>query len=400
MITEAQQILIGKMMPVLNERERRFFLGAISDMIGFGGMRELSRLTGVTVNTIRNGRDEMRNLQLNPKGRGELVKSSTARVPGGGRKPIEEKNPQIWQQLYELMDGNNVKFPDEPLCWSTKGLRVLSSELENLGITMSHATMGKLLEQMGFTLMTPHQRFRPDEYGEGRDGRFRMISESAKRFLRENQPVVSLFLDTEVSRSINSLEQGLERTRGAQTNETAAGDEEFNLLMDLFQNWWLREGKNLFPDASEMMIGISGFRQENPVHSKWLPSFQAFADQNGVKLYIFQFPPGSYRWNQIRCQRTTSSGEETEDQMWRTVRATLQVVGAPVQRPAGETGERRESRYEAMVRMMTEEDQSESSEMNRAIRARILEKQKEARERAEAEAKIERWDFVITPKNT
>ena len=70
----------------LNEQQRRWYAGLEAKRLGHGGMRLISEITGLDVNTIRRGRRELEeNLQGRPIER--------VRVPGGGRKPLEKKIP-------------------------------------------------------------------------------------------------------------------------------------------------------------------------------------------------------------------------------------------------------------------------------------------------------------------
>ena len=51
-MTHEEEQFVGTMMPILDERQRRLFLGAYSKCIGYGGVKELSTLTGVSRTTI------------------------------------------------------------------------------------------------------------------------------------------------------------------------------------------------------------------------------------------------------------------------------------------------------------------------------------------------------------
>ncbi len=77
---------INLFMSRLNEQQRRWYAGLEAKHLGHGGMRLISQITGLDVNTIRRGRRELaENLQGRPRER--------VRVPGGGRKPLEKKSP-------------------------------------------------------------------------------------------------------------------------------------------------------------------------------------------------------------------------------------------------------------------------------------------------------------------
>jgi hypothetical protein len=68
----------------LDEQQRRWYVAVEAEKIGHGGTEYMSIVTGINVNTIRKGRQEMaNNLAGRPHDR--------IRVQGGGRKPVEKK---------------------------------------------------------------------------------------------------------------------------------------------------------------------------------------------------------------------------------------------------------------------------------------------------------------------
>lgn len=70
----------------LDEQQRRWYVAMEAQKLGHGGSKQLATITGINVNTIRKGRREMGNELVNrPDGR--------IRLEGGGRKPVEKKNP-------------------------------------------------------------------------------------------------------------------------------------------------------------------------------------------------------------------------------------------------------------------------------------------------------------------
>jgi hypothetical protein len=70
----------------MDEQQRRWYVGLESMKIGHGGDTLLSQITGLNVETIRRGRQELENdLQDRPPGR--------IRLEGAGRPPVEKKMP-------------------------------------------------------------------------------------------------------------------------------------------------------------------------------------------------------------------------------------------------------------------------------------------------------------------
>ena len=70
----------------MDEQQRRWYVGLESMKVGRGGDALLSQITGLNVETIRRGRQELENdLRDRPPER--------IRREGGGRVPVEKKTP-------------------------------------------------------------------------------------------------------------------------------------------------------------------------------------------------------------------------------------------------------------------------------------------------------------------
>ncbi len=74
----------------LDEQQRRWYAAVESAKIGHGGDRQLARITGLHVDTIRRGREELDDsLEGRPADR--------VRLPGGGRPALEKKVPRSFR---------------------------------------------------------------------------------------------------------------------------------------------------------------------------------------------------------------------------------------------------------------------------------------------------------------
>ncbi len=71
----------------LDEQQRRWYAAVESAKLGHGGDRAVSRITGLHVDTIRRGREELADsLEGRPADR--------VRLPGGGRPALEKSPPR------------------------------------------------------------------------------------------------------------------------------------------------------------------------------------------------------------------------------------------------------------------------------------------------------------------
>jgi hypothetical protein len=69
----------------LDEQQRRWYAALEARKLGRGGMTSMSQITGMSVDTIRRGRDE-----LDEELAGRPV--DRVRLPGGGRPPAEKNS--------------------------------------------------------------------------------------------------------------------------------------------------------------------------------------------------------------------------------------------------------------------------------------------------------------------
>ena len=83
-IVQAAHRQINVLLSQLNEVQRRWYGGSLSQQVGGPSDRELMRITGLDAKTIRRGRRELRNGLAGRVG-------TRQRRPGGGRPKAEKK---------------------------------------------------------------------------------------------------------------------------------------------------------------------------------------------------------------------------------------------------------------------------------------------------------------------
>jgi len=72
----------------LDEQQRRWYVALESNKLGHGGDTHMSLVTGMHVQTIRRGREEL-DAELTNR------PAERVRLPGGGRMPVEKKLPPL-----------------------------------------------------------------------------------------------------------------------------------------------------------------------------------------------------------------------------------------------------------------------------------------------------------------
>jgi hypothetical protein len=88
-ITNKNTLLrIEMMLPTLNEFQRGRYLATEAKSIGYGGMSLVSRISGISRQTLTEGVKEL----INPKT--ELPELGRCRKSGAGRKPVWKEHPE------------------------------------------------------------------------------------------------------------------------------------------------------------------------------------------------------------------------------------------------------------------------------------------------------------------
>lgn len=82
---QAQHAQFNLVMSRLDEQQRRWMAAVEANRLGHGGTRQLQRITGLDINTIRRGRREL-DAQLSDCPAGRIRKS------GGGRKALKKNS--------------------------------------------------------------------------------------------------------------------------------------------------------------------------------------------------------------------------------------------------------------------------------------------------------------------
>ena len=181
-VTEALAAKFAVMLPHLDERQRRLYLGSEARALGHGGIAAVARAAGAAELTVSAGVAELE-AGAEPLGR--------ARRAGGGRKKAEEKDPGLTAALEALLDDSTRGDPVSPLRWTTKSAENLAGELSRQGHRCGKDAVLRMLHQQGYSTqgnsMTIEGRRHPD-----RDAQFGYISGTAREYLAAGDPVVSV----------------------------------------------------------------------------------------------------------------------------------------------------------------------------------------------------------------
>ena len=309
---------LSAVLPYLNERQQRLLLAVEARSLGYGGVTQVSRASGVSRPTIYRGLREL------------LVESEEVqmvRLPGGGRKRIEEIDPTIQGDLDQLIDPDTRGDPMSPLRWTCKSTRQLATALQQLGHRISHQLVAELLRATGYSLQGNAKTLEGSQHPD-RDAQFNYLSEQSKTFLAQGSPVVSMdakkkelvgqfenpgrewqpqkqpvavnvhdfpdpLLGKAIPYGIYDIGQNAGWVSVGQDHDTAS------FAVASLQRWWQLVGKPTYPQAKQLLIsadsgGSNGYRLR-----LWKFELQQFVDLTGLEVTVCHLPPGTSKWNKI-----------------------------------------------------------------------------------------------------
>src|SRR5215510_7775427 len=126
----------------LDERGQRLFAAAEVRAAGHGGLKVVSRITGLARSTIKRGEDDLD---------GEPIEPGRIRRKGGGRKSVAEKDPGLVPALQKIVDPATRGDPVRPLTYVSLSMDKLAAELTRMGHPVSADTVKTELVKLGFS---------------------------------------------------------------------------------------------------------------------------------------------------------------------------------------------------------------------------------------------------------
>lgn len=308
--------------PELDERSRRLWAAAEADSLGHGGVRAVSKATGMAESTIRAGRQEM-----NGPPRGQRRETRRVRKKGGGRKPLTVNDADLLTALDALVEPTSRGDPMSPLRWTCKSTRRLSQELSNQGHGVSHAKVGQLLAKLNYSLQGTRKRMEGTSHVD-RNAQFEFINMKVIDFQRRHQPAISI--DTKKKELIGRFANG-----GQEYQPTGHPEDvetyDFPSLSDgkgipygvydianntgwvsvgidhdtaqfavhTIRQWWFHMGQAAYPHANELLITADGGGSNGSRSRSWKCELQRLADEVHLAITVCHFPPGTSKWNKI-----------------------------------------------------------------------------------------------------
>lgn len=386
----------------LNERQRRLWAGAEAKSIGHGGVHAVSSATGMSINTVRSGREELET--PDPERPPALEQQRRA---GAGRPAAPEAQPGLIEALDRLVEPVTRGEPTSPLRWTSKSTAKLAQELTQAGHPVSPNTVGRLLKEAGYSLQSTQKRLEGQTHPD-RDAQFAYIAQTSATYLEAGCPVLSV--DTKNKELVGNFKaKGVEWQPTGQPVPVHAYD--FPSLAegkavpygiyDIFHNegwvsvgisadtasfavqtlrtWYERMGQERFGRSPRLMLTADSGGSNSARSRLWKLQLQHFADETGMEITVLHYPPGTSKWNKI------------EHRMFNHI--TLNWRGRPL------------TSFEVIVQCIAATTTSKGLRIQAALDQTIYEKGIKVTDAQMKQLHIERhqfhgdWNYTIKPRN-
>ena len=248
--------------------------------------------------------------------------------------------------------------------WQRSSLRHLSTRLSGQGHPVSHTTVGRLLEDLDYSLKANVKRLAGKAHPD-RDQQFEYIQQQIQAFLAAGWPIISV--DTKKKELVGNFKNAgrawcqvadlvndhdfehdalgkavpyglyvLNHNLGYGYVGTSADTPQF--AVDQIATWWPTEGQRLFPGAPAPLSladagGSNGCRPR-----LWKVQLQAqLADPLGWEVTVCHYPTGASKWNPIEHRlfgpisiNWAAQPLRTFDTMLACIRGTVTTTGLRV----------------------------------------------------------------------
>ena len=175
------------LLPYLNEKQRRIAAAVEARSLGYGGVSEVAKVTGLSRTTLHRAIEELND----PKTRREMTKDRV-RVSGGGRKKMLAQHPSLLKKLKSLVEPTTRGDPMSPLLWTSKSTRHLSDVLSKEGRPVGPQVVARALQDMHYSLQGNSKTLEEGSDRPNRDSQFHYLNKHVSRSLDEGHPVISV----------------------------------------------------------------------------------------------------------------------------------------------------------------------------------------------------------------
>ena len=306
----------------LNERDKRIVLAGLSSIMGYGGIKTLSRITGVAESTIQRGLKELSDPSY--------IENKGVRAPGAGRKSAVEHHPELKEWIKEIVDKETYGDPmNAERKWTAMSLRKIAEIVKKEHcVSVSHVTVGNILESIGYSKQKNKKMLQVGEDHPDRDLQFKYIGYKTDIFSAHGQPVISI--DCKKKENLGEFASAGREYRKKKDprkaldhdfkNKTLGSVAPYGIFVvnnntgfvnlgvshdtsefagASIMRWWEIVGKVTFPDAKKLFITSDCGGSNDYRFKAWKYALQQIANKTGLEIHVSHYPPGTSKWNKI-----------------------------------------------------------------------------------------------------
>ena len=210
--------------------------------------------------------------------------------------------------------------------WVRRSLRHLSDDLHQQGHRASPKTVARLLRKQDFSLCANVKRLSGKAPPADRDQQFRHIQRRRDQFITAGLPIISVdakkkelvgdfknpgeawcrqptpvntydFIADAQCRATPYALFDPQRNRGMVAVGTSADTARF--ASDCIERWWQQEGRQVYPQADQLLILADGGGSNGHRSRLWKSSLQEFSNRSGLALTVCHYPTGASKWNPV-----------------------------------------------------------------------------------------------------
>jgi len=305
-------------MSLLNEYQKRQYLGTEALALGRHGVDKITQFFGASKKTVYKSINEIRS--------GYSPESGRIRRPGGGRKRELDRHPEWFDTLKLVIGPRTAGLPqDEDVIWVSMSAPQIAREMAKEGCDVSEYLVRRMLEQMGFR----HRSFIKDlpmKDVKDRDAQFLNIADIREKASAIGLPVISI--DTKKKELVGNFKRegkvickgnpksfdhdfgtfsdgqivphgiyDVAKNVGYMTIGTSHDTSKF--VCDNIERVWDEYLRTQYPGANTMVILCDGGGSNSSSHRIVKQDLMRLASRLDMNLLVMHYPPYCSKYNPI-----------------------------------------------------------------------------------------------------
>jgi hypothetical protein len=310
---------------VLNEDQRRLWLGAEARAVGADGAAIVAKAVGVSPTTVKRGLDLIERIDQGDVDAESLKPALRQRRRGGGRKSLVASQPGLLRALLRLVEPEPIRGRPPPLLCTAKSREKLADALKEADFRVGGPALGELLKVQGFRVrgsgkFTGHM-VAPAE-------QFSFVNDRLVKAWESAWPVLGVELfrvdrrsvprDSEPDFTYSRYRRHDDRFADEAPKHEAPADCEvcgaskFNrgslidpdsttvdLAGQALNNWWDAVGADAFGGAERLTLVVGGISSEETLMRQLSRVLVGIARSNALSIEVLHLPPGTCRWRAV-----------------------------------------------------------------------------------------------------